>query len=133
MTDNKPTLDEQIAYAQQLVNDGKYPEYSAGVLASLKELKRIHEAKMPEEPEIQECHNCYHFGEHVCDHYEGQTVYLKDYDALKAYALRMEGENEKLRSLADEAAAKCLDMSVKYSDAAQRVSELTDENERSKE
>jgi hypothetical protein len=46
------TIDEQIAYAQQLVNDGKYPEYARGIFASLEKLKRIHEVQVPDEPEI---------------------------------------------------------------------------------
>lgn len=33
----KPTLEAQMAYAQQLINDGLYPEYARAILASLKE------------------------------------------------------------------------------------------------
>jgi hypothetical protein len=44
------TIDEQIAYAQQLVNDGKYPEYARGIFASLQRLKSIDEVQVPEEP-----------------------------------------------------------------------------------
>jgi hypothetical protein len=46
------TIDEQIAYAQQLVNDGKYPEYARGILASLERLKAIDDMRgeLPEEP-----------------------------------------------------------------------------------
>jgi hypothetical protein len=46
--------------------------------------ERIEQAKgMPEEPEIQECHTCWTHGEPTCNHYDGQTVWLKDYDALR--------------------------------------------------
>jgi hypothetical protein len=44
-------IDEQIAYAQQLVNDGKYPEYARGIFASLERLKRIDSVQVPDEPD----------------------------------------------------------------------------------
>jgi hypothetical protein len=51
MTDTKPTIDEQIAYAQQLVNDGKYLEYARGIFASLERLKAIDAVQVPDEPD----------------------------------------------------------------------------------
>jgi hypothetical protein len=67
------TIDEQIAYAQQLVNDGKYPEYARGIFASLERLKAIDSVQVPERELIPECSYC------------GltQAVTLKSYDTLR--------------------------------------------------
>jgi DNA-binding HxlR family transcriptional regulator len=85
MTDTKPTLDEQIAHERDAFElhaqiHGEADPMMAEKIASLEELKRIHEAEMPVEPE--RIRSDYFLSEH-----RKVTDYI---DALKAYALRKE-------------------------------------------
>ena len=54
---NTPTLADLLAYAQQLVNDGKYPEYAIATLASLRRLAKYEAVKVLE-PDTTTCGMC---------------------------------------------------------------------------
>ena len=97
MTDTKPTIDEQIAYQQEIIgeliaadNPVLYADdilMEQGVLASLEELKRIQSAEMPVEPDCAKAMRMF-AGKGNADAKEG-VEYI---DALKAYAQRKDAE-----------------------------------------
>lgn len=73
------SIDEQIAYAQQLVNDGKYPEYTKGILASLQRLKKIDDVQVPEEPEWLK----YYRTEVECGNLKDYKQFINQIDTLR--------------------------------------------------
>ena len=95
------TIDEQIAYAQQLVNDGKYPEYARGIFASLEELKRIHAVLVPDEPDW--------VTEFRSDHFPPATdTSLQKYiDTLRDLLKRVTAERDACAQMNDDQ-AKCV-------------------------
>lgn len=84
MTD-KPTIDEQMAYALSWYADNKFNQ---AILASLEELKRITEAEMPVEPKVYQ--QQFFCNDGTIESHE--AVLKHDYDALKAYAQAIHNE-----------------------------------------
>ena len=98
MTDTKPTIDEQIAFEKNILPIAAGGMHEA-ILASLEELKRIHDAKMPVEPMqfVWRSHGMIRIN-------SGFFVAIQSYEELLAYAQRKQDENEGLRKLLVEAA-----------------------------
>ena len=88
------TIDDQIAYAQQLVNDGLYHEYAQDILASLERLKAIDSVHVPDYPTVW------------AGGFAGPQVDKKDYDTLRDLLRRVTAERDACAQTNDDQAKR---------------------------